>query len=378
LRTILDVTGTNTLRLHRLTGGEAGLAPVDRVSLRIDAGTTVAILGDGASGKESLLRLIAGFGAIHGGAIEFNGVDITGLAAHQRPFTLLTAQDAVFPHMSVAQNVSYGLRPRAAKRKEHEDPRVVQALAMVEMTEAARAFPEALNGAERQKVALARALAVEPLVLLLDDALSELDPLSESRLLGRLRDLQRQAGFSIMAARRDGMGVMAAADTMAVMADGRIVEAGRPQTLYAAPSTALAASLTGPVNLLDGDALGGVQNVVRGSMTDRGAFSGPDWVLALRPDIIDLHLAAPQDDSPRIEGRIETVVFAASGLSARIRLPGSGPPLEVRVDPRRLDADDLPEGRRVWCTWDDGMANAVQRHRSTRPDDAGRFQEVSR
>ncbi|MBN33193.1 MAG: hypothetical protein CMM46_00180 [Rhodospirillaceae bacterium] len=378
MRTILRVNDINTLQINDVAGADSGVAPVDGVSLRLSAGQTLVLLGDSRSGKESLVRLVAGFGDLVSGTIAFNGHDITRMPPHKRPFTLLTARDALFPHLDIANNVAYGIKPRIAKKEGGSDPRVLRTLEMVELTAARDAFPEALSPAERQQVALARALAVEPLVLLLDNALNELDPLTEGRVMTRLRDLQRQAGFSILDVRRKGSGMMALADHMGVLAEGQLLELDRPQVLYSTPRSALTASLTGPINLIPGDRLADRPESDEGSITRKAAMGRASWALALRPDAIELHLTDANLQTPSLRGKIDGVAYSAFGLTAHIRLSGLETLLTARVDHKRLDVDDLPPGRRVWCTWDDSAANVVPWNGPTEPDRTGHDQGASR
>jgi len=358
MRTISPVNETNTLELQALSGQDMGLTPARGVSLHIPAGESLVLLGQAGSGRRSLLRLIAGFGEVAAGRILFNGHDIASLPAHRRPFTLLTEQDTLFPHMSVAKNVAYGLRSHAMEPGELA-ARISNALDLAGLPCREKAFPESLNDGERQLAALARALAVEPLVLLLDDAFNRVDPYESARLLARLRDLQHQAGFTMVAASSDGALAIATASRIAAMDAGKIVECNRPDELYSRPRTALAAHMTGPVNLVPGDLLRDLPAACRNGAVHSAAQGGAANALMVRPDAIELHLQAPEPTLASLQGYVSNVTFAPSGLTAYIRLDGTTEMLIAQIRGRRLDTDDLPEGRRVWCTWDQDAAHCV-------------------
>lgn len=353
------MNANNVLELQHLAGVDGRSAPVAGVTLTVPAGGSLAVLGAAQSGKSSLLRLIAGFGVQSGGRVLFNGHDLARVSPHKRPFSFVGSQDALFPHMSVADNVAYGLKAQGLERGEIH-ARVIQALALFDAADLLKASPEHLNRAQRQKVALARSLAIEPLVLLLDEAFTALDPLEAGRVMATLSRLQRKVALTVVFSTTDGIAAMAQADTIAVLAGGALIQTGRPGELYDRPDHAVTARLTGPVNLLAGRATRrGIEIDGLGDIGARGSVGqGSPAALALRPDRIDLHLDRPQ--GPAHEGRVERIAFSNLGLTAHVALHGSGERLSARVDSRRLASDDLPEGRRVWCTWAEDDARLVR------------------
>jgi ABC-type Fe3+/spermidine/putrescine transport system ATPase subunit len=358
MRTIRIMESVNILELQRVTGWDRSSAPVAEVDLRVEPGKTLVLLGPARAGKSSLLRLVAGFGNLEGGHVVFNGHDLATLPAFKRPFTLLTHQDALFPHMTVSRNVAYGLKAKKLDRRDEENI-VEQALALVGLRGMGDVYPQAMSPAERQQAALARALAVEPLVLLMDDALNQLDPLSAGHIFRDLRDHQRRQGFTIVLATTDPELAMSMADRLAILHHGRLIDHDRPDVLYTSPGSALTARLTGAVNLVPGEILRSISAHASSGAADHVVRSGEQWALALRPDHLEIHLAKPQPSLPGLEGHVERVAYAPSGLTAHIRVPDLSESLIARVDGARLDADDLPVGRKVWCTWDDGAARAV-------------------
>jgi len=349
----------NALELQYLAGADGPSAPVSDVTFTVPAGGCLAVLGPPQSGKSSLLRLIAGFGTQAAGRVLFNGHDLARVSPHRRPFSFVGSQDALFPHMSVTNNVAYGLKAHGHGRSETQR-RVFEALALVGAESLLKAYPDSLNRAQRQKVALARSLAVEPLVLLLDEACGALDPLEAGRVMTTLSRLQRKVALTLVFSTTDGTAAMAQADAIAVLAGGTLIQFGRPGDLYDQPDHAVTARLTGPVNLLSGRASRrGIEIAGLGDLSACGNVSqGRLAALALRPDRIDLHLAAPE--GPAYQGRIERIAFSNLGLTAHVQLDGAGEQLAARVDTRRLGSDDLPEGRRVWCTWAEDDARLVR------------------
>jgi ABC-type Fe3+/spermidine/putrescine transport system ATPase subunit len=352
------MTSSNNLELQRVTGQDSPAAPVAGIDLSVESGQTLVLLGSARAGKSSLQRLIAGFGVVEGGHIIFNGHDLRELAPHKRPFTLLTEQDALFPHLTIAKNVAYGLKSRKLARPER-DHRVANCLEVVGLQGLEKAYPHALSPAERQLAALARALAVQPLVLLLDEALSQLDPIHSGRILANLRALQRQVGMTIILATTNSSLAMGLADKLAILHEGRLIDLDRPDALYRAPRSALTARLTGPVNLVPGDVLRSYPGQPSTKAFAEVREAGAQWALALRPDQLEIHLIQPPDQVEHLEGHVERLAYSPAGLAAQIRIVGLHESLIARVDSGRLDADDLSEGRRVWCTWDDEAAHAV-------------------
>ncbi len=356
MRTIAAMGATNTLELQGLSGFADRLPPVADITLGVPAGRTVVLLGEAAAGGGCLLRLIAGFGTLTGGRILFNGHEVQTAPARRRPFALLTARDALFPHMTVGKNVAYGLNARGMGRSELES-RIGSALDLAGLRGREDAWPGALNPGERQRAALARALAVEPLVLLMDDALGMVDAAQAGQILGRLGTLQGEARFTLMLATGDGATAMAFADRVGVMHDGRMIELDRPRAVYDSPRHAVTARLTGPANLVPGRALGALPPASLGPAARRAAEGGGRQALLLRPDAVGIHLRRP--GAPALEGRVSGLAYSVIGLAAHIRLEGMDETLIARVDTAQLDADDLREGRRVWCTWDDEAARPV-------------------
>ena len=351
---------TNRLELYGLGGADDDCKAIADVTLQAEPGETLAILGPERAGKSSLLRLIAGFGKVTAGHVAFNGHDMTEVSPRQRPFALLGERDALFPHLNVYKNVAYGLK---AQRLEPHiiKERVAENLALVEATEVRDLYPDQLTRAQRHRVALARALATQPLAILLDQAFDTLEPMQAGKIVMGLTDLQKRAGFTLIMATRDSETALAIADHIAVMAEGRIIQIGTPEMLYDRPENPLVASMTGPVNLLAGTARTDIIEVpgLGDLPADAGGLvPGSPAVLSLRPDMIELYLTCPSDHEICLPAEVRDVAY--SGGSLKVQLLSGGCRLVARTDGRRLTSHDLPAGRRIWCTWDREAAHVMR------------------
>ncbi len=353
------MTTNNKLELMSVTGADGGCTPVDGVSLHVEPGETLAILGPERAGKSSLIRLIAGFGEVVGGHISFNGHNLAKVAPRRRPFALLGERDALFPHLTVRKNIAYGLKAHRLDPRDIEE-RIHENLAYFEITALLNDYPDGLSRSDRHKVALARALATRPLVVLMDQPFDALDPMLAGQLMFTLRDLQRHAGFSVVMATRDSEAALAVSDRIAVMSEGRLLQVGTPDALFDRPEHALVATLTGPVNLIYGTAHGNAIEVSGLGALPANASAlpaGTPAVLCLRPDLLELSLYPPESAEIAVQFEVRDVTYAGGGL--RVRLENGSHRLAARLDGRRLTSGDLPAGRQIWCTWDRDAAHVL-------------------
>jgi spermidine/putrescine ABC transporter ATP-binding subunit len=220
---------------------------VDDVSLRVERGEFFSLLGPSGCGKTTLLRLIGGLERPTAGRIEIGGADMTGVPAHRRPVNLVFQQYALFPHLTVAENVGFGLRYQGLRRAA-EAARVSEALALVRLAGLERRRPDQLSGGQRQRVALARALALAPQVLLLDEPLSALDRKLREEMQFELKSLQRRVGITFLLVTHDQEEALAMSDRVAVMHAGRVEQVGSPAEVYESPATPFVASFLGASN----------------------------------------------------------------------------------------------------------------------------------
>jgi ABC-type Fe3+/spermidine/putrescine transport system ATPase subunit len=235
-----------------------GARPVLRgISLNVASGEFLTILGESGSGKTTLLRLIAGFELLDGGSISMSGARIDNVPAHKRKVNTVFQSYALFPHLSVFDNVAYGLR--ASHTAASEIPgRVAQALDMVKMGDFAKSAPSRLSGGQQQRVALARALVNRPRVLLLDEPLSALDANLRRQMQVELKSLQREVGITFIFVTHDQEEAMALSDRVALLRAGHLEQIASPREIYGSPATAYAAQFIGQTNLLRADVRDGI------------------------------------------------------------------------------------------------------------------------
>lgn len=283
------MTGTGATPAIRLSGlqkhfGE--VRAVDGVDLVIADGEFFSMLGPSGSGKTTVLRLVAGFEQPTAGSIELGGRDVTGSAPFERDVNTVFQDYALFPHMSVLENVAYGLRVRGVDRRERRS-RALEALETVRLQHVADRRPTQLSGGQRQRVALARAVVVRPKVLLLDEPLGALDLKLREQMQVELKQLQRELGITFVFVTHDQEEALTLSDRVAVFNEGRIVQLGSPRDVYETPVDEYVASFVGTSNLFDPDA----------SRT----VLGREGRYALRPEKI--HLAASGIASDPVDGR---------------------------------------------------------------------------
>ncbi|MFO1049697.1 MAG: ABC transporter ATP-binding protein [Geminicoccaceae bacterium] len=260
------------------------------VDLAVAAGAYVVLLGPSGSGKTTLLSILGGFLLPTGGTVLIDGADVTAVPPARRPTATVFQDYALFPHLSVAGNVGFGLAMRRVPRGERA-ARIEAVLALVGLDGYGRRRIHELSGGQRQRVALARALAVEPAVLLLDEPLGALDVALRRQVQGELKALQRRVGTTFVHVTHDQEEAMALADLLVVMNGGRIEDQGPPDRVYLRPRTRFAATFLGDSNLIEGTA--GTSGI-RTRYGDVPVFSGPGNVtVAIRPEQIECGVAPP-------------------------------------------------------------------------------------
>ncbi|EJM79655.1 ABC transporter ATP-binding protein [Pseudomonas sp. MM213] len=309
--------------------------------LSVEKGEFVSLLGPSGCGKTTTLQMIAGFVEVTSGRILLDGRDITHAKPASRGLGVVFQSYALFPHMTVKDNVAFGLRMRKVPNGELQQ-RVDRVLKLVRLDQHAERYPRELSGGQRQRVALARALVIEPPVLLLDEPLSNLDANLREEMQFEIRRIQREVGITTLMVTHDQSEALSISDRVVVMQAGRITQIDAPYTLYEHPRTEFISGFVGKANLLPGerDSAGVVQ--VR---------SGGELTLSLRPEKIDLR----DKDHGRLPGRIVSRFFLGSqwlyGVSTSLG--------ELSVVRRNDGSAPLNEGTPVGLDWDTALLRVL-------------------
>ena len=331
-----------TLDVERVSHSYGGFRALDDVSLSVKAGEVVALLGPSGCGKTTLLRVIAGFLNHTEGHVRVDGAPVDRVPAGRRGIGIVFQNYALFPHMSVSQNVGYGLAARGRPRRQIKDS-VARFLEVVQMSAFARRRPRELSGGQQQRVALARALAIEPGILLLDEPFAALDKNLRLDMQIELKRLQRDLGLTAILVTHDQEEAMSVADRVAVMNKGRIEQLGTPVEVYDRPETLFVNSFIGSSNLLAGTvaATGPTGTTVdldaggRLTVAGAGGPAGSRVLVSVRPE--QLHIAhAPGEGLFPVTCRLELPVGGNSVLDLQtrdgadvklVRLRAGAPPL---------------------------------------------------
>jgi spermidine/putrescine transport system ATP-binding protein len=305
------------IRLEKLVKSFDGVPAVTGIDLDIPAGQFYSLLGASGCGKTTTLRMIAGFEKPDSGRIELDGRDVAADPPHKRPVNTVFQTYALFPFMTVWDNVAFGLKYQKAS-KEDNKKRVDDALELARMGEFAKRKPAQLSGGQQQRVALARALVLRPKVLLLDEPLGALDAKLRKQLQLELRSVQREVGITFVYVTHDQEEALTMSDQIAVLAEGRIEQVGPPQEIYSAPATTFVAGFLGAANIFDADVLEAhnrsavcsALDTRLGAAVEEGAKPG-EAAIVIRPERISVQGA----DEPvgnghnAIPGVVSQVVF---------------------------------------------------------------------
>jgi spermidine/putrescine ABC transporter ATP-binding subunit len=305
------------------------------VSLEVRRGEFMTLLGPSGCGKTTLLNLAAGFFSPDGGAIRIDGVQVNEVPTYQRGIGMMFQNYALFPHMSVAGNVAYGLKVRGVARAER-DRRVADVLALVKLDGFGERKPRQLSGGQQQRVALARALVIDPKVLLLDEPFSALDKNLRASMQVELREIQRKVKVTTIFVTHDQSEALSLSDRIAVMSQGRIHQLGTPGEIYRRPSDRFVASFVGDANVLRGSlaandgaravvAIGAARMTVPGDAL-RGVASGAAVDLFLRPE--QFGLTAP--GAGAVSGRVTAQVYQGGHIDLLVACDASDKALLVR------------------------------------------------
>ncbi|MBL8331251.1 MAG: polyamine ABC transporter ATP-binding protein [Rubrivivax sp.] len=347
------------LRIEGVTKDFGGFKAVNNVSLDIAKGEIFALLGSSGCGKSTLLRMLAGFETPTSGRIVLAGQDLSGLPPYERPMNMMFQSYALFPHLTVAENIAFGLKREGMPSAQVQE-RVDSMLKLVQLSSFARRKPHQLSGGQQQRVALARSLAKQPQVLLLDEPLGALDKKLREQTQIELVNIIESVGVTCVMVTHDQEEAMTMASRVAVMSEGRFLQVGAPADIYETPATRFVADFIGNVNLMDGTldvdeadhcviGCADVRHYVGHGIT---GTPGMAVTVALRPEKIHLSRQTPQfRDFNAVQGTIKEMSYFGSYTVYHLQLP-SGQSLKVsQANTQRHRDDELTWGDAAWAHW---------------------------
>jgi putrescine transport system ATP-binding protein len=366
-----DLVDMPLLRIEGVAKRFGGFRAVDRLSLDIRAGEFFALLGPSGCGKTTLLRMLAGFETPDEGHILLDGKDIAQVLPHQRPINMMFQNYALFPHLSVRDNIAFGLK-RAGMARSAITTRVTEMVALVKLEGLEKRKPDQLSGGQKQRVALARALARRPQLLLLDEPLAALDKkLRESTQL-ELMELQRRLNMTFIVVTHDQEEAMTMAGRIGVMDAGRLEQVATPRELYEAPASRWVAEFVGDVNLFDGQVASRDAHRLTVTTRDAGMLTVAEprqpltrttVSVAIRPEKVKLSRRGPATDDAggqainRLEGVIADTTYLGGLTVYKLQFDNGTVIRAAMANTARLDMDAYRIGQRAvaWFTPDDCM-----------------------
>jgi putrescine transport system ATP-binding protein len=327
-----DAGAKPLIRFENVTKRFGATVAVDDLSLDLFEREFFCLLGPSGCGKSTLMRLLAGFEQPTAGRVILAGADLAGVPPYRRPVNMMFQSYALFPHMSVAKNIAYGLKQEGLPRGEIER-RVAEMLQLVQLEPLADRRPDQLSGGQRQRVALARALAKQPKVLLLDEPLAALDKKLREETQFELMDIQHRLGTTFLVVTHDQEEAMTMADRIAVMDRGRVVQVATPGDLYEQPKTRFVAEFVGDINILEGRIAGGeggfwqVETALAPAPLtvhdpDEVLGKGQTVAVAVRPEKMTVSRDKPADGANGIEGEVWDIGYLGDWTVYRVKLDG--------------------------------------------------------
>jgi spermidine/putrescine transport system ATP-binding protein len=365
-----------SVQLRDVTKRFGDVEAVRSLDLDIARGEFFTLLGPSGCGKTTTLRVIAGFEEPDTGTVLIDGADVEGLAPFRRPTNTVFQSYALFPHLSVEENVAFGLKRKRVPREEMQT-RVGEELERVGLSAEAKRKPHQLSGGQQQRVALARALVNRPSVLLLDEPLGALDLKLRKRLQVELKDIQRDVGVTFVYVTHDQEEALTMSDRIAVMNDGVVEQVAEPEQVYDRPATTFVAGFIGVSNLMPGQVTkagdpGEVELDAGVSVhaSVNGFRAGERCHAVVRPEKLQIHLAEDRPDAelPNVEGMVESSLYLGTATQIVVRLPDNVP---MTVLVANIDEDErqrLPGGgAKVRLSWAPDHMHVVRESSVTEP-----------
>jgi putrescine transport system ATP-binding protein len=349
------------VRIAGVTRKYGDIYAVDNVSLDIYRGEFFALLGPSGCGKTTLLRMLAGFDRPTSGRIEIDGQDMSAVPPWRRPVNMMFQSYALFPHMTVGQNVAFGLKQDRVPKDELRH-RVEEALALVRLAPLAGRRPDQLSGGQRQRVALARAIAKRPKLVLLDEPLAALDKKLRETTQFELVSIQEKLGITFVIVTHDQEEAMTVSTRMAIMHDGQVAQMGPPAEIYEYPDSRFVADFVGDVNLLEARVVeagtGGMRLASPAAgceiVTDRAvpAVAGETLWVAIRPEKFELATSPPADTAVNcMAGRVADIAYLGDVSIYHVRLASGATIRATAANRQRLIERPVTWEDEVWLLW---------------------------
>jgi len=353
----------NFISVSKLSRHFGQVRAVDEVSLQVKRGEFFSLLGPSGCGKTTLMRIIAGFEEETAGEVFIDGQSMGRTPPHQRPANMVFQNYAIFPHLTVHQNIAFGLRKQRLPR-EKLNRMVEEALEMIKLPGYGPRHAHQLSGGQRQRIALARALIKKPKVLLLDEPLGALDKKLREQMQLELRALQKSVGITFIFVTHDQEEAMTMSDRIAVMNEGKVLEIGAPAQLYERPKSRFVADFLGSMNFFDGRVLdinGGSILVespqvgkIRVNQGDVSVAPGNEVLVAIRPENVVVSTERIDNNVNTVEGRIDTAAFLGDRANIYVSVgDGSGTVLTLMQNLSGAASRIGDQAKKVWLHWSD-------------------------
>ena len=364
-----DPTATPLIEFRGVTKKYGDFTAIDNIDLTIYPREFFALLGPSGCGKTTLMRMLGGFEEATQGTITIDGQNMAGIPPNKRAVNMMFQSYALFPHLSVADNLAFGLKRSDMPRSEIAG-RVDEMLHLVRLTKFAGRKPHQLSGGQKQRVALARALAKAPSLLLLDEPLGALDKKLRQDTQFELMDIQEKTGTTFVIVTHDQEEAMTVASRIAVMDEGRFMQVDTPTRIYENPSSVYVADFIGDVNIIEGR----VHSMAQGqaelawaegarpicAIAGDSIATGGQAAFVIRPEKLAIATEEPVDRNNRVQGRVEDIAYLGNVSTYNVRLPGGQLIRAQAANTRRVSRRAITWDDTVWLSWSDTAGIILQ------------------
>lgn len=364
-----DETQKPLIEFQNVTKRYGDFTAIDQLDLKIYEKEFFALLGPSGCGKTTLMRMLAGFETVTEGRITLSGQDIAPIPPNKRAVNMMFQSYALFPHLSVYENIAFGLRREKTRSKDEIAARVDEMLRLTRLSKFANRKPHQISGGQRQRVALARSLAKAPKLLLLDEPLGALDKKLRQETQFELMDIQEKTGTTFVIVTHDQEEAMTVASRVAVMDEGLLMQVDTPARIYEAPDSTYVADFIGEVNLITGNAKQEGETVRvswaegQGDLiaTPTEAINGDEVTLAIRPEKLTIHQTRPTDADNIIEGKVLDIAYLGNVSTYHV-VTADGQVIKAQVaNTRRISRRDITWEDNVWLSFTNTAAVVLTR-----------------